>query len=173
MPFLVDRYLADTTHLSLEEHGAYLLLLFAMWKRGGSVPDNDSDLARMLGITGKAWARLRPRLMPFLETYAGVLTQKRLQAQWNWAVENRARQSEKGRAGANERWEKNRLLKAIQTDSTGNGTGISGGNGRGYSRPIASLKERDITTTTSNSPARDEGGFEVSRLLKTRAMRLP
>ena len=33
MPFLVDAYIADTTHLSLEEHGAYLLLLFAMWRR--------------------------------------------------------------------------------------------------------------------------------------------
>ena len=43
MPMYWDAYIADTTHLSTEEHGAYLLLLAAMWRRDGSVPDDDKD----------------------------------------------------------------------------------------------------------------------------------
>ena len=34
----VDDYLGDTTHLSTVEHGAYILTMFACWKRGGSIP---------------------------------------------------------------------------------------------------------------------------------------
>lgn len=156
MPFLVDRYLADTTHLSLEEHGAYVLLLLAMWRRNGSIPDDDRDNARMLGLQPRAWLRLKPRLLPFFESYGGCLTQKRLQHQWNYAQENRLRQSEKGKAGAKERWERNQAVKSSRGYSTGkapaNGNGTDDGNGPRYGRTIASIKE-DITTT-SNSPAK-------------------
>lgn len=155
MPFLVDRYLADTTHLSLEEHGAYLLLLLAMWRRNGSIPDDDRDNARMLGLQPRAWLRLKPRLLPFFESYGGCLTQKRLQHQWNYAQENRLRQSEKGKAGAKERWERNQVIKSSRGYSTGKALANGKGNGEStsprYGRPIASIKE-DITTT-SNSPA--------------------
>jgi len=51
MPMMIDAYIGDTTHLTTEEHGAYLLLLFAMWRRDGSVPDNDKDIARIVGLT--------------------------------------------------------------------------------------------------------------------------
>lgn len=66
MPVFPDAYLADTTHLSTEEHGAYFLLLMAMWRRNGTVPDDDRDIARIVGLDIKAWRKMRKRLMPFL-----------------------------------------------------------------------------------------------------------
>ena len=51
MPLFPDAYLADTTHLTTEEHGAYLLLLMAMWRRSGKVPNDDADLARIVGLS--------------------------------------------------------------------------------------------------------------------------
>jgi uncharacterized protein YdaU (DUF1376 family) len=79
MPLFIDAYLADTTHLTAEEHGAYLLLLMAMWRRNGSVPNDDHDLARICCVAPKRWSRVKQRLMPFLRlTGADELTQKRL-----------------------------------------------------------------------------------------------
>lgn len=37
MPFMVGRYLEKTERLTLEEHGAYLLLLCGMWRNKGSL----------------------------------------------------------------------------------------------------------------------------------------
>jgi uncharacterized protein YdaU (DUF1376 family) len=34
MQFHIAEYLADTSHLTTEEHGAYLLLIFNYWQRG-------------------------------------------------------------------------------------------------------------------------------------------
>lgn len=148
MPLFVDAYLADTTHLTLEEHGAYLLLLMAMWRREGSVPDDDTMTARMLGLSPRAWLRLKPRLMPLLCIYgpegAKSLTQKRLQVEWNKSIENSLRQSEKGKAGAKAKWQQKQLL----ADGRGNGTR--------YGRSSAPISNRDISSTSLQDAAREE-----------------
>lgn len=115
MPFLVEKYLKKTQHLSLEEHGTYCLLLFHMWQNGGSLPDNDTDLARMLGASPAKWKKLRARVGGFFEVHNGSLMQERLQKQWNYAVENHNRNSEKASKAAKLRWEKERAVKGITT----------------------------------------------------------
>ena len=44
MQIWTDAYLGDTSHLSTTEHGAYFLLLMAMWRNGGSLPNDDAML---------------------------------------------------------------------------------------------------------------------------------
>jgi uncharacterized protein YdaU (DUF1376 family) len=79
--------LADTTHLTTEEHGAYLLLLMAMWRRGGTVPDNNRDLARMLKVNARRWPAIKARLMPFLKVLPnGELTQGRLEKEFRYGI---------------------------------------------------------------------------------------
>lgn len=148
MPLFVDAYLADTTHLSLEEHGAYLLLLMAMWRRGGAIENYDRDIARVLGLMPRAWLRLKPRLMPMLSVYGSspeMLTQARLQKEWNYSVENSRRQSEKGRRGAEERWQRKHILSQIQ----GNAPAIGQGNGR----PIAPIPNKNNTDRSISGPS--------------------
>jgi uncharacterized protein YdaU (DUF1376 family) len=66
MPLYVDDYLSATTELSTLEHGSYLLLLFAAWKRPGcDLPDDDVKLARVVKQPLGVWTkRLRPVLEP-------------------------------------------------------------------------------------------------------------
>lgn len=65
LPLWTDAYLADTRHLSAEQHGAYLLLLMEAWRRPScSLPDDDALLARLSGLGGR-WDANRDAVMAF------------------------------------------------------------------------------------------------------------
>ena len=52
LPFWPDAYLADTMHLSLEEHGCYLKMLMISWRSPDCRIDaDDARIATMLGVT--------------------------------------------------------------------------------------------------------------------------
>lgn len=55
-------YLADTSRLSTEGHGAYLLLLMDYYSSGAPLPDDDVVLANIAKLPITAWRRLRPAL---------------------------------------------------------------------------------------------------------------
>lgn len=99
MPLFLDAYLADTTHLSTEEHGAYLLLLMAMWRRDGSVPNDDRDVARIVGMELAKWRKTKKRLLPFLTIDGGMVSQKRLSKEWEYVRKKREKNSANGSKG--------------------------------------------------------------------------
>src|SRR5215207_7110090 len=61
MPFYPADYLADTQHLSLEQHGAYLLLILAYW-RHGNLPTDEQKLARIAHMSPVKWKAHRDTL---------------------------------------------------------------------------------------------------------------
>jgi uncharacterized protein YdaU (DUF1376 family) len=105
MPMFWDAYIADTTHLTTEEHGAYLLLLAAMWRRNGWVPDDDADTARIVGMTKAKWRKTKERLASLLIFSDGHITQKNLMKIWKNTQEkiaiNRANGAKGGRPQSN------------------------------------------------------------------------
>jgi uncharacterized protein YdaU (DUF1376 family) len=107
MPMYWDAYLADTTHLTTEEHGAYLLLLGAMWRRNGWVPDDDRDVARILGLTRAKWARVKLRLASLLTFADGQITQQNLLKIWENTQEKIEKNRENGAMGGRPRSNKN------------------------------------------------------------------
>ncbi len=78
MPFYVGDYLADTTHLTVTEHGAYMLLLMSMWRNGGSLPNDDKSLARHARCTRGQWDRMRATVLRYFNADDESLTSKHL-----------------------------------------------------------------------------------------------
>lgn len=63
MQLYIADYLADTMHLSAEEHGAYLLLMFNYWQTGKPIPKN--RLAKIARLTNERWVDVEPSLREF------------------------------------------------------------------------------------------------------------
>lgn len=103
LPIWTDAYLADTTHLHTEEHGAYLLLLFSAWRTPDcSLPDDDEILARLTGLSQARWKAMKPTIMAFwkLDKRKKRWLQKRLKVEREKAVTKRG----KAKDSASSRW---------------------------------------------------------------------
>jgi uncharacterized protein YdaU (DUF1376 family) len=101
MPFFVADYLRDTGDLSLEEHGAYVLLLIHMWGRG-RLPADHARLARVVGVDVATFGRLWPGLSRFFEPdeEVGFITQKRLAFELEEARRRKKAASDSGKKSA-------------------------------------------------------------------------
>ena len=99
MQLYVADYLGDTRHLTTEQHGAYLLILMAMWRADGVLPDDDAKLARIAGLTVARWRKIRDDVLAFFDPCEGGITQARLAAELTIAEEKSEKRSQAGRAG--------------------------------------------------------------------------
>ena len=99
MPFYIGKYLADTLHLTTEQHGAYLLLLAAAWMRRGKLPNDDAQLMRIARCDKAAWKRVKTDVMAFFVAGADGLTQKRLAVEYAKALTANTAQHENGKKG--------------------------------------------------------------------------
>ncbi len=63
MQLYIADYLADTMHLSTEEHGAYLLLMFNYWQTGRPIPKN--RLAKITRMSNERWNTVEESLSEF------------------------------------------------------------------------------------------------------------
>lgn len=101
LPFFGDAYLADTTHLTTEEHGAYFLLLLAAWRQPDcALPDDDRKLARIAGLTPRKWKAIKPTIMDFWTAENGRIFQSRQRRERAWVDQK----SEHNRQAAEARW---------------------------------------------------------------------
>ena len=116
MPFFVKDYMAATTDLSIEEHGAYTMLLFSMWQAGGSLPVDHERLSRLCRMSRKRWDMTWALLARFFAVSADGLTftQRRLASEMEKAQARRAKAAESGRRSGEARRE--RTLNDRSTD---------------------------------------------------------
>jgi uncharacterized protein YdaU (DUF1376 family) len=105
MPIYIGDYLADTMHLSTEQHGAYLLLLFHLWRRG-TLQDDDTVLAKVTGLKQSAWSSTRLVLAEFFQIHDGVWQQGRLERERLRVAAKQLSKSKQAKLAASRRWNK-------------------------------------------------------------------
>ena len=100
MRLYIADYLGDTTHLSTEEHGAYLLLLMSAWRSGGRLPLDDVMLAKLVKLPPRSWAKIKPNVMAFFQRRGSSYTHKRIAKELEVYTAKIARLQEAGKRGA-------------------------------------------------------------------------
>lgn len=105
MPVYIGDYLADTTHLTAEQHGAYLLLLFTYWKRRKPLPNDSVFLANAARLTADAWSIHQAVLEEFFDTSSGnAWVHHRVEDELAKAGEKKQKAAEKAKKAADARW---------------------------------------------------------------------
>lgn len=146
MPLYVADYLADTTHLSAAEHGAYLLLIMHYWQKG-ALPTDDAILARVCRMTPREWAKSR-------ETIAALFGPGWTHERINFELEKAARKSEaraesgaRGGAAKSLKEKEARLANAIDLPEVCHDDGAA--------KPIASSSQPRTSSLRSEASTRE------------------
>lgn len=86
MPLVIGDYLKDTTRLTTEQHGAYLLLIMSYWVDGPPIND-DEELASITGLDRKSWSKNRAKIERFFRIENGHWRHKRIDEELErWAA---------------------------------------------------------------------------------------
>lgn len=117
MPLWIGAYLADTMTLTTQQHGAYLLLLFAYWRNRGPLDDDDEDLASIVKASPAEWKKLRAKLCKFFTIDNGVWAHGRADKELAAAGMRKAAAVSKAQAAAEARWKKEREQAASNASS--------------------------------------------------------
>lgn len=147
MPLHVRDYLADTTHLTTEQHGAYCLLLMAAWMRGGQLPADDAQLAQIARMTPAQWKGCQTVLKPFFTLEGDAYTQKRLSEEYANAVRIYESKVENGRKGGRKSKQKPAEKEPTGFDSLNPSGGLDG------TQPQPHLPSEEDGESAGASPA--------------------
>lgn len=139
MPLYIGDYLADTSRLTTEQHGAYLLLLMDYW-RNGPPPDDEEVLAVITRLSAQQWRKHAPALRAFFRVEDGQWTQKRAESERYKAAGVNGKRAESGKAGAAKRWGKN--------DSESMANGMASAMANGMANPSLERWQNDASAET-------------------------
>ncbi|MGI5342319.1 DUF1376 domain-containing protein [Escherichia coli] len=138
MQLYIADYLADTMHLSAEEHGAYLLLMFNYWQTGKPIPKN--RLAKIARLTNERWADVEPSLQEFFCDNGEEWVHLRIEEDLASVREKLTKKSAAGKASVQAR--RRRKEADVQTKQERNLTGVQ--------TDVEVVFEHDVNTKATN-----------------------
>lgn len=138
MQLYIADYLADTMHLSAEEHGAYLLLMFNYWQTGKPIPKN--RLAKIARLTNERWADVEPSLQEFFCDNGEEWVHLRIEEDLASVREKLTKKSAAGKAPVQAR--RSRKEADVQTKQERNLTGVQ--------TDVEVVFEHDVNTKATN-----------------------
>lgn len=98
MPLYIGDWDSGTRHLDCEQDGAYGRLVRHYW-RNGPLPDDDAQLARIVGMSQNKWRKLREVLASFFVVDCGKWTHRRVDAELAKWSERRKKAIERAASG--------------------------------------------------------------------------
>lgn len=118
---VIPEYIADTMHLSTEEHGAYLLLLFNYWQTGKPIPTK--RLQAITRLPNDRWTVVERSLneLFIVDDENGVWKHKRIEKD---LAEIRRKQKQRQEAGKASAEARARKAADLEEDSNGRSTGV-------------------------------------------------
>jgi len=78
MKLYIADYHVETTDFDVVGHGAYLLLLMAMWRAGGKLPSDEGKLQRLAKCDDIQWAKIRIDVLSHFKRRGGSYTHLRI-----------------------------------------------------------------------------------------------
>lgn len=139
MQFYVADYLADTMHLSTEEHGAYLLLIFNYWQTGKPLPKN--RLAGIARLSNDRWTDVERSLNEFFIDDGNTWIHQRIERDLLTVKGAQSQRSEAGKISAQKRAQKK--AKENQSQSNDRSTGVER-DGNDRSTNIDTDKDKEL-----------------------------
>lgn len=170
MQLYVADYLADTPHLTTEEHGAYLLLLFSYWQTGK--PLRVDRLAHTARLSNERWTSVQRSLTEFFKEVDGVWIHLRVEKDLEKVAAKSGKNSEAGKASAAARALAKQQLERLASE------GNSANVGTYVERTLnerSTIEDTDTDTDTekdqnqdqnllssgSKKPKKKKSGFEL------------
>ena len=147
MPFYTGDYIRDTVHLTPEQHGAYLLLLFSMWDHGGELANDASSLRRAARVDQRRWRKVWEAIRPFFRVIGDSLRHKRIDEELQRTGETFNKRSNAGKKGGRPRGQ---MHATERNESVPHGEEQNGSSRRGKN-----LNEINETAKAKLSSARD------------------
>lgn len=99
IPLSIGDYIADTMHLTTEEHGAYFLLIMHYWRTGGAIPADAQTIKNVTKISQKKCEKV----LRFFEKKDGFLFHKRIEQEIKNARERVEKQRKRTQAATQAR----------------------------------------------------------------------
>lgn len=142
MPLYIGDWDSDTRHLDCEQDGAYGRLVRHYWKNG-PLPDEDAQLARIVGMGLGRWKKIRPIMAAFFKVSDGIWRHRRVDDELEKWGDKRRRYIERAAAGGR--------AKAAKSSATSTSKALL--------KPCTSASSRKVEGPTGHSTLSAQNDF--------------
>lgn len=166
MPLFIGDYMRKTRRLKAAEHGAYLLILMALWDEGGTLP-NDQDELKAIARVSRNWSAIWGKIERYFTISEGSISHAKVTELLEEASIKRQSYVERGRRGGRKSSKKRKenkdpkvaeLKQGSSNQTKGLGSPLTGEN------PNRSMNENQEASENLDhaaepvAPARESGG---------------
>lgn len=172
MPLYIGDYLAGTSRLTTELHGAYMLLIMDYWMNG-PLPDDDQVLASIVKMSRDAWSNARASLEHYFSIEQACWKHKRIEEELAAAYAKKRVAKQKAEVAAAARWGKkgkngNKSLSTSSSNAPSNATSTTQAMLEECPSPSPSPSPSDNKLKVINNiNAGELAEFEITRFVPT------